>query len=397
MATPSMERYRLFAISSPGLEPFTAQELQHLGVKLCHPSPEMENPVMSKESGDGEGGVEFFGSLEDVYRVNLHLRTASRVLVRLGTFLSATFPELRRKASHLPWESFLPSGSPVALRVTCHKSRLYHQGAVAERVAGAIADRSGGLPPVQKFDETAGIPLPQLILVRLVDNFCTISVDSSGALLHRRGYRLDTAKAPLRETLAAGMLLASRWDASSPLMDPFCGSGTIVIEAALMAHHFPPGRFRRFAFMDWPNFDSRTWEKMLIEADPRPAAPLPKLIASDRDEGAIKAARANAQRAAVADSIDFSSRSISSIQPPLGSGWVVTNPPYGVRTGSNRDLRNLYAQLGKVLRAKCRGWHLTMLCSSQMLLHSTGLRFDEGITLDNGGLKVKLVKGRIDE
>jgi putative N6-adenine-specific DNA methylase len=262
---------------------------------------------------------------------------------------------------------------------------------------GAIADRLGVSPALGKFNETAGISLPQLILVRLADNRCTISADSSGALLHRRGYRLDAAKAPLRETLASGMLLASQWDGSSPLIDPFCGSGTIAIEAALMARHLPPGRQRRFAFMDWPNFDPRTWERMLTGEEPQAVASLPKLIASDRDAGAIAAARANAQRAGVAESIEFSSRSISAMEPPPGPGWIVTNPPYGVRTGSQRDLRNLYARFGKVLRAKCPGWQITMLCSSPMLLHSTGLKFDEEKTVDNGGLKVKLVKGRIAE
>ena len=260
---------------------------------------------------------------------------------------------------------------------------------------GAIADRLGASSPVEKFQEAAGTSLPQLIVVRLVDNVCTISVDSSGALLHRRGYRLDTAKAPLRETLASGMLLASQWDGSSPMIDPFCGSGTIAIEAALMARHLPPGRQRRFAFMEWPGFDPGTWERMLAESVPPGVIALPKLIASDRDAGAIRAARANAQRAGVAESIEFSTRSISAIEPPPGPGWVVTNPPYGVRTGSQRDLRNLYAQFGKVLRATCPRWQITMLCSSPILLSVTGLKFDEERTVDNGGLKVKLVKGRV--
>jgi putative N6-adenine-specific DNA methylase len=394
MVTPPADAYQLFAVSSPGLEPFTAQELHELGGKLRHPWP--KHTVTPKEIGDEGGGVEFAGSLADVYRANLHLRTASRVLLRLGTFLAASFPELRRKASRLSWESFLLPGRPVALRVTCHKSRLYHQGAVAERLVGAISDRLGGLPPVQKFTETASASLPQLILVRLKENLCTVSVDSSGEILHRRGYRLVTAKAPLRETLAAGMLLASQWDISSPLIDPFCGSGTIAIEAALMAHQWPPGRFRRFAFMEWPIFDAKTWEKVLGATGPSERASLPRLIGSDRDAGAIEAARANARRAGVAESIEFSIRPISAMESSSGPGWIVTNPPYGIRTDSNRDLRNLYARFGRLLRDKCAGWQITMLCSSQMLLQSTGLKFDDGIILDNGGLRVKLVRGRIE-
>jgi putative N6-adenine-specific DNA methylase len=397
MVTSPADRYELFAVSSPGLEPFTAEELRQLGVRVHHALPGNESASTADGQGDEGGGIDFAGSLEDVYRANLHLRTASRVLLRLGAFPAASFPEFRRKASRLPWENFLARGRPVALRVACHQSRLYHQGAVAERLVGAIADRLGGSPPIKKFAETADAPLPQLILVRLKENLCTISVDSSGELLHKRGYRLSTAKAPLRETLAAAMLLASEWDGSSPLIDPFCGSGTIVIEAALMASHLPPGRSRRFAFMEWPIFNPETWRQALAATEPEEKSPLPRLVGSDRDEGAIEAARANAERAGVADFIEFLSRPISSIESPSGPGWVVTNPPYGIRTDSRRDLRNLYARLGNVLRERCAGWQMTLLCGSPMLLRSTGLKFDEGILVDNGGLKVKLVRSRIDQ
>jgi putative N6-adenine-specific DNA methylase len=272
---------------------------------------------------------------------------------------------------------------------------LYHEGAVAERVAGAIAERLGKPPPVQKCRKETGTDLPQLIVVRLVDNLCTISIDSSGALLHRRGYRLATAKAPLRETLASAMVMASRWDIISPFLDPFCGSGTIPIEAARLARRVPPGYSRHFAFMDWPNFDSKSWNKLLADAGKAITSAIPRIIASDRDAGAIQAAQANAERAGVADCIEFSRKAISAIHPPPGPGWVVTNPPYGVRLRKTSDLRNLYAQLGNVLRARCSGWHVTILCDSIQLIRSTGLKFDDGISMMNGGLKVKLVRGSV--
>jgi len=396
---------KLFVVCAPGLEPFTAQELVELGLLRGKPSSPLSKT--GGIEGGPEGGVEFQGTLRDVYRANLHLRTASRVLVRLGAFYAAAFPELVRKAGRLPWERYLAPGQPVALRVTCHKSRLYHSGAVAERVARAMGDRLGQLPPLQKFNPQDGSSredddtnLPQLILVRLAHDHCTISVDTSGALLHRRGYRQAVAKAPLRETLAAGMLMASGWDMTSPLLDPFCGSGAIPIEAALMARRIPPGRTRRFAFMDWPNFDAAMWNVLLADS------PLPsqtgeglgvgaKILASDRDAGAIKSAQANAERAGVADMIEFSCRAVSAIEPPSGPGWVVTNPPYGVRVSAGKDLRNLYAQFGNVLRAKCPGWHIAVLCDSVQLVHNTGLKFDEArsIPLVNGGLKVRLSRG----
>jgi len=172
--------------------------------------------------------------------------------------------------------------------------------------------------------------------------------------LHRRGYRLASAKAPLRETLAAGMLLASGWDGTSPLLDPFCGSGTIAIEAALLAKRIAPGHTRRFAFMDWQNYEESIWKALLAKSSASELVTIPPIQASDRDAGAIDMARANAERAGVSQLIEFSQRAVSAIEPAR-TGWVITNPPYGQRISSNKDLRNLYAQLGNVLRKNCTG------------------------------------------
>ncbi len=386
---------KLFAVCAPGLEPFTALELDQLGLLGSRSLSGSESSLTERMPQYESGGTEFQGSLHEVYRANLLLRTASRVLVRLGEFYASSFPELRRKASRLLWENYVAPERPIALRVTCQKSRLYHEAAVAERVAGAIADRLGKPPPVQKYHEDSGTDLPQLIVVRLVDNLCTLSMDSSGALLHRRGYRLATARAPLRETLASAMVMASGWDTVSPFLDPFCGSGTIPIEAALLARRVPTGYARRFAFMDWPNFDSKFWNELLADAGKAIVSAIPRIISSDRDAGAIQAAQANAERAGVADFIEFSRKAISAIDPPPYPGWVVTNPPYGVRLRKKNDLRNLYAQLGKVLRTRCSGWHVTILCDRVQLIRSTGLEFDRGISMMNGGLKVKLVRGLV--
>jgi putative N6-adenine-specific DNA methylase len=191
------------------------------------------------------------------------------------------------------------------------------------------------------------------------------------------------------------MVMASGWDTLSPFLDPFCGSGTIPIEAALLARRVPAGYSRRFAFMDWPNFDSKSWDKLLTHAGKAIASDIPKIIASDRDPGAIQAAQGNAERAGVADWIEFSRKAISAIDPPPGPGSVVTNPPYGVRLRKTNDLRNLYAQLGKVLRARCPGWRVTVLCDRIELIRSTGLEFDRGISMMNGGLKVRLLRGLV--
>ena len=188
------------------------------------------------------------------------------------------------------------------------------------------------------------------------------------------------------------MVMASGWNKLSPLLDPFCGSGTIPIEAALLAAKIPPGVRRRFAFMEWPHFDSKIWEKLLADTEKAIVSDTPQIIGSDRDAGAIRAAEANAERAGLSDRIEFSKRAISAIDPPPDPGWVVTNPPYGVRVSRTNDLRNLYAQFGKVMRAKCPGWRVTLICDRVQLIRNTGLNFDQGIPTMNGGLKVRLFR-----
>ncbi len=375
--------YHIFVASAPGMEALTAQEMRTLEISAGHAT-------------QVEGGIEFTGNLPEIYRANLLLRTAGRVLVRLGKFHAAAFSELRKKGARLPWETYLQPGQPVALRATCHRSRLYHSDAVVERLVGAIGDRLGTPPELVTGDTEEMEQPPQIIHARLVNNVCTISVDASGAHLHRRGYRLATAKAPLRETLAAGLVLASGWDGHAPLLDPFCGAGTIAIEAALWARNHAPGRERHFAFMDWPGFVADMWETTLAAAQAAEQPISGPLFASDRDAGAIRAAEANTARASVTDSIAFTCQAVSAIAPPPGPGWIVTNPPYGVRVSANHDLRNLYAQFGHVLRARCSGWHVALLCSDSRLIQQTGLRLETTHTWLNGGLRVHVAQGMVE-
>lgn len=375
----------LFAACAPGLEPYLERELRALGIASLNAAP---------------GGVTFRGGLSDLYRANLHLRTASRVLVRLGRFHAAEFWQLHKRAARLPWEKYLRPGQPVALRVTCHKSKLYHSDAVAERVAKAIGERMGQpvdwqSPAADDDGESAAALAAQRIVIRLDHDECTLSLDSSGELLHRRGYRLATAKAPLRETLAAGVLLASGWVPGQPLLDPFCGSGTLPIEAALLALNIPPGRARDFAFRRWPGYDAALFESLRVQPEIPAPVPLP-ISGSDRDAGAIEAARANAERAGVAASVEFIQRPVSAITPSAASGWIVTNPPYGLRVRQNRDLRDLYAAFGNVVRERFRGWRVAFLCPDAALAHHTGLALaGSPLSFAHGGLTVKLWQGRV--
>ncbi len=374
-----------FAVVAPGLESFAFQEMEELG--LLSNSNDLSRPYE-------EGGVSFKGTREDLYRANLHLRTPNRVLARLGNFFhAATFPDLEERSSRLPWERFISPGQPVTLRVTCHQSKLYHSDAVARTVGKGISRRMGTPSPLFTAQEENDSP-SQLVIVRLVEDRCTVSIDSSGALLHKRGYRQAVAKAPLRETLAAGLILASGWDRYSPLLDPFCGSGTIPIEAALMARGIPPGLHRRFAFMNWPDFDAGIWDS-LVQQTKNIEVALPVIQASDRDAGAIRMAEANAERAGVAGKIEFSHQAISAIEPKGEAGWVVTNPPYGQRVSPGKDLRDLYARFGDVLREKCPGWNVTLLCSDPVLLGQMRMELDTSLRLDNGGIAVRVARGQV--
>ncbi len=368
-----------FVVTTPGLEQLTAQELRQLDFM-----PTLE-----------PGGVSFKSDEQGLYRANLYLRTASRVLARVGQFFYATtFAELRDKASRLPWERFISPGQPVDIRVTCHKSKLIHTDAVAERIAGAIYDRLGkesALIKTSGEEATEG----QLVVVRLVKDQVIVSMDSSGDLLYKRGYREAVGKAPLRETLASALLLAAGWQAGSPLVDPFCGSGTIPIEAALMALGVPPGLNHRFAFMDWPGYDGQVWEALLAQVQPRRDLDL-QIYASDRDAGVIKMAQTNAARAGVDKIIHFHCQAVSAINPPPGPGWVVTNPPYGLRVSEGHDLRNLYAQFGNVMRMRCPGWNVAVLSSDPALLGHTGLKLDTSFSTINGGVNVRLGRGCVE-
>ncbi len=381
---------RFFAVAAPGIEPFVRQELVDLGIATFTAAGKQ----LPGEPDDENGGIEFEGELNELYRANLNLRTSNRVLVRLGDFYAAAFSELRKKAARLPWETYIRPGQTIAVRVTCHRSRLYHSDGVAERITAAIGDHLGQPAKFVKIDENEN-QLPQLIIVRLVHDHCTVSIDSTGAQLHRRGYRLETAKAPLRETLAAAMLMASGWDKRAPLIDPFCGSGTIPIEADWMARKIAPGKQRRFACMDWPGYDSAIWQTELDRAAECEGPTNGTIMASDRDAGAIRIAQANAGRASVLEDIEFSCKAFSAIEPSKGNGWIVTNPPYGVRLTPDHDLRNLYSQLGNVLRAHCPGWNVAILCSSDYLIGHAHLGLSGRFSFVNGGLQVKLFTGKI--
>jgi putative N6-adenine-specific DNA methylase len=362
--------YDCYAVTAPGLEGVTARELAALGVR---------------QTGVEPGGVAFRARAAGLYAANLELRTASRVLVRIGSFHASSFHELERRAKRLPWGRFLGPDAVPEFRVTSRKSKLYHQDAVAERLARTVNAERGRATAAEAVR-------PQVFIARFFRDECTVSADSSGELLHRRGYRLDVGEAPLRETLAAAMLLESGWDGRAPLADPFCGSGTIPIEAALIARRMAPGLHRDFAFEQWPELDALGWKRIRETARarvlPRAAAPI---IGADRDVAAIAAARGNAERAGVLADVELRRATMAAFDPPGAAGHIVTNPPYGVRMGERAKLRGLYVRFGEIVRTRCPDWQVTMLSPRRELEHATGLAFESRLLTTNGGIRVRLI------
>jgi len=374
-----------FAVTAPGLEAICAQELAELGIR----------------GRASEGGVSWSGSMETVARANLWLRTANRVIVRVAEFRAKAFHELELSAKRIEWERWIAPKSAVEFRVTCRKSKLYHSDAVAQRFAESVERRVAGVRAAAGSDSDEETEVsaddPQLFIVRFLHDVCTVSVDTSGRLLHLRGYRQAVAKAPLRETLASAILLGANWNGDTPLVDPMCGSGTIPIEAACIARRLAPGRDRSFAFQRWPNADEQMWKTLLGEARAGERRTSPVTIdGSDRDEGAITAAKANAERAGVAQDIEFDVRPISALPAAEPPGLIASNPPYGVRVGETDRLRNLYAQLGNVARAKRPGWTLALLSADRSLERQLHLDLDEKFRTRNGGIPVRLVTATIE-
>jgi putative N6-adenine-specific DNA methylase len=346
-----------------------------------------------------EGGFGWTGDLRSVIAANVGLRIASRVLVRLDSFEAVSFADLERRARRVAWGTVVGAGDAARFRVTCKKSRLYHSDAVAQRLADALVRTVPGVRIVEHVgdEESGGDEATTLFIVRFFRDRCLISVDTSGALLHRRGYRLATAKAPLRETLAAALLAASGWDGVAPLVDPLCGSGTIAIEGAWMVRGIAPGANRTFAVERWPGVRKELGREVRAElaAAARPSAG-GAILGSDRDAGAIEAAHGNAARAGVTNDVAFAVHALSAAPIPVHErGWIVTNPPYGVRVGESGRVRDLWAQLGKVLRARAPGWEVALLSPDQALERQLGFPLRMVARTTNGGIPVRIVVGRV--
>jgi putative N6-adenine-specific DNA methylase len=359
-------QFEIFLVTAPGLEDALYAEVRTKGFKQAKAVP---------------GGVTIKGGWPEVWRANLWVRGAGRVLARIDEFRILQLTELENRARQVPWARVLRRDVPFRVEVTCAKSRIYHSDAAAERIISAI-QASLGAPHAPDADV--------LIRARFDHDVCTISVDTSGELLHKRGYKEVVNKAPMRETMASLFLRQCGYDGTEPVVDPMCGSGTFVIEAAEMAARLNPGRARHFAFEQFANFDADAWQKMRDVKSSR--TPLVRFYGSDRDADAISMSQANAERAGVAAFTEFRQCTVSDLVAPEGpTGLVIANPPYGSRLGDKSKLFPLYRALGQTLMTRFTGWRVGIITTESSLAHATGLPFRPTTApVPHGGLRVTL-------
>ena len=366
----------LFATVALGVEELTAAELQRLG---------------ASDIQMVRGGVSFGGDRRILYRSLLRLRTASRVLVQLGSFPCGSPQELYDGMRTLPWTELLTPTMTLAVDCTLRDSAITHSHFAALKAKDAIVDllrdTTGSRPNIETKTPDLRVNL------HIAKNRATVSLDASGAPLDRRGWRLDRNEAPLRETLAAAIMLHTGWDGTVPLLDPMCGSGTLLLEGAAMALGQPAGGGREFGLMRWRDFDRRLWERLLQEEQAAAASSLTvPVLGYDRDPRAIIACRENARRAGLEYAISFDRRPFEETEPCGHQGVLVMNPPYGVRMCDKSELEGLYRKIGEVFKRRFTGWTAYLLAGDLELARLVGLKPARRFVLFNGPLECRLLK-----
>ncbi|MSR60446.1 MAG: RNA methyltransferase [Planctomycetaceae bacterium] len=387
-----------FAVSAQGIEPATAAELTRLGASDVRPV---------------SGGVHFSAELETLFRACLWLRTASRILRPLREFAAGTAEMLYSQTRRVRWEDYLDPTKTLAVHATIEGSSarrkggkptasrpqqgIHHSMFAALKIKDAIVDRlrreQGARPNVDRHD-------PDLLVnAHFSGGRCSLSLDAVGTSLHERGYRTESAPAPLKETLAAAIIELIGWDVSVPLYDPLCGSGTLLIEAAMKSLRIAPGLSRaRFACQRWPDYDGALWQSVcdVARREQLAATPAP-LVGSDADAAVVGTAQIHAGRAKVEGAIRFFVQSVDEAQPPGDlpagvPGVIVTNPPYGERLGDEVELEGLYRRLGQVLSERFVGWTAWVLAGNLSLARHIGLTATQKLKLFNGPIPCRLLR-----
>lgn len=369
-------RERFFATCAPGLEPLLHAEAGELGLS------KLERQV---------GGVYFEGTLDDALRANLWLRTAIRVLMRVARFEAKDGDALYAGARAIEWERFVRADGTLIVDAHTSDSELDHSLFLEQRVKDAIVDqlrdKFGKRPTVAKEGADLGV------YVHLFRDRCTLLVDTSGESLHKRGWRRFQGRAPLAETFAAALVLASNWDRRAPLVDPFCGSGTVLVEAALIARHMAPGLFReKFGCERWPGAELRKATQLREQARAAAKPSKARLWGRDLDRAMLAGAKENLEAAGLGDAIELEQGNALDFAPRKGWGaWIVSNPPWGERIGEERDVARLYSQFGALLRERCAGFHASLLVRKGAIAEELRLPNPRRTRVLNGGIECELV------
>jgi putative N6-adenine-specific DNA methylase len=376
MKSKNRDDFAMTATTMAGLEDILAQELRGMGchdVKVAHRA------------------VHFKGDLGTMYKVNYRSRFAIRVLKPIRSFIANSEEVFHRLAMSFPWEELLLPGNTFAVHAVLHSETFTHSGFMALKCKDAIVDRirekRGERPSVDTDAPDYSIN------VHINGHNCTISLDSTGTTLHKRGYREITGQAPLNEVLAAGMVELSGWDPATPFIDGMCGSGTLAIEAAIKALQIPPGIFRKepFGFESWTDFDPELMDSIVEAAMKRILDRKVDIRASDMHANTISKARKNIYSAELGDDIVTEIIEFTELDPPPGPGTVVLNPPYGERM-HKEDIDALYQKLGDTFKQKYKGYTCFILTSNLEALKAVGLRTTSRTILFNGALECRFAR-----
>lgn len=366
-----MKTYELVVPCHFGLEAVLKREIYDLGYEISRVE---------------DGRVSFIGDAEAICRANIFLRTAERVLIEVGRFSAVTFEELFQGIKNIPWEEYIPeNGKFWVKKASSIKSKLFSPSDIQSIAKKAMVERMKVSYKKEWFEED-GEPYP--VRIFLLKDEVMVALDTSGDSLHKRGYRTMTSKAPLTETLAAALLLLTPWKPDRILVDPFCGSGTFPIEAAMIAAGMAPGMNREFTAEKWTNLiEQKTWYETVQEAQEMVDLDVEVDIQGyDIDGEVVKAARENAKRAGVEHLIHFQQRPVDQLHHPKKYGFIVTNPPYGERLEDKADLPVLYGQIGKAY-ANLDYWSMYLITSYEDAERYIGKKADKNRKIYNGMIK----------
>lgn len=368
-------QHQFIAKTFAGLEDILSEELKSIGCENVRPS---------------KRAVEFSGDNEAMYKANYSCRTALRILKTIKTFKAVSEEELYNGIANMDWYEIFDVENTFAIDSVVNSKFFRHSKYVALKAKDAVVDRFR-----KRFGERPSVNTenPDVrINIRIFNDEVTVALDSSGSSLHRRGYRTETGPAPMNEVLAAGLVLLSGWKADCNFIDPMCGSGTILMEAAMLANDIPPGYYRKdYGFENWKDFDKDIWEKIKAEAVPDQKEFEHRIIGSDISGKMISIARNNIKNARMHKDIELQIMNMVDYKPPAGGGLVITNPPYGERM-KLEDVKALYKKIGDTLKQNFSGFDAWLITSDLEAMKFIGLRPSRKITVFNGPLECRFLK-----